>query len=316
MSSPSINVLLIEDNPVQARVLRAVLEKSGKSVLMDAPAYNLVCATTLNQGLSRLNEGSVDIVLLDLSLPDSHGLETLVQLREQEADVPIVVLTGINDESLAVAAVKAGAQDYLMKGQTDSQLITRSIRYSIERHRLLRSLSLVDELTGLYNRRGFRTLSEQQLKVAHRAEKDCLLFYIDLDGLKSINDTFGHGQGSQAIIDAAGVFRQSFRDSDIIARLGGDEFVALVVNTDVGHGNSIKSRLQQNLDAHNSGAARPYRLALSLGIARYNHQQPLTLDALIHKADEAMYRQKRLNKLAPAQLADATADKSELATTT
>lgn len=315
MPSPSINVLLIEDNPIEARVLRAVLEKCGKSALLDAPVYNLVCATTLDQGMSRLNEGGVDIVLLDLSLPDSHGLQTLVQLREQETDVPIVVLTGMKDETLAVAAVQAGAQDYLMKGQTDSQLITRSIRYSIERHRLLRSLSLVDELTGLYNRRGFRTLSEQQLKVANRAEKDCLLFYIDLDGLKSINDTFGHGQGSQAIIDAAGVFRQSFRDSDILARFGGDEFVALVVNADAEHDYIIKSRLQQNLDAHNSGDARPYRLALSFGVARYNHQQPLTLDALIQEADEAMYGQKRLNKLAPAQLANVPANKSGMATT-
>jgi PleD family two-component response regulator len=148
----------------------------------------------LHQGLSRLTEGGIDIVLLDLALPDAHGLETLVQLREQEADVPVVVLTGMNDEALAIASLQAGAQDYLRKGQTDSELITRSIRYSIERHRLLRSASLFDELTGLYNRRGFRTLSEQQLKVAQRAAIDCLLIYIDLDNLKAINDTLGHHQ--------------------------------------------------------------------------------------------------------------------------
>jgi len=251
-------------------------------------------------------------VLLDLSLPDAHGLETLVQLREQEADVPIVVLTGMNDDALAVASVQAGAQDYLRKGQTDSQLITRAIRYSIERHRLLRSLSLIDELTGLYNRRGFRTLSEQQLKVAQRAEKDCLLVYIDLDNLKSINDTLGHHQGSQAITDAAVILRQSFRDSDILARLGGDEFVVLVVNADDEHGDILMSRLRQNLAAHNSCDSRLYQLALSYGIARYDSKQPITLDALIQEADEAMYRQKRQNKSIPSQLTTAATSKSKL----
>jgi len=298
MNNSPVKVLLIEDNAIETRVMEAVLEKAGQSTVGLVSSYQLFCTDCLEGGLKRLAEGGIDIVLLDLSLPDAHGLETLMRVREQEADVPVVVLTGMNDESLAVAAMQAGAQDYLVKGQHDSQLITRTIRYSIERHRLLRTLSLVDELTELYNRRGFLMLSEQHLKVAQRTGKDCLLVYLDLDGLKQINDTLGHHQGSQAIIDAANILRQTFRDSDIMARLGGDEFTVLVINMsdEQSDGDNFTARLNKNLEDHNALANRPYKLALSLGLAHYDCAKPRTLESLMNEADQAMYEQKRQRK--------------------
>lgn len=289
-------VLLIEDNVVETRVMQAVLAKAGTPVGGGATQYDLTCAGSLADGLSRLTGGGFDVVLLDLSLPDTHGLETLLRLREQEPDIPVVILTGLDDEAVAVSAMQAGAQDYLVKGQMDGQLITRAIRYSIERHRLLRALSLTDELTGLYNRRGFLTLAEQHLKTAERTNKDCLLLYADLDGLKAINDTYGHSEGSNAILEAADALRETFRAADIIARLGGDEFTVLVSNVTDNTSEVVAARLQKKIDARNALSTRPYALSISLGFARYGWATPVALETLMEQADQMMYQHKRARK--------------------
>ncbi len=165
-----------------------------------------------------------------------------------------------------------------------------------ERHRVqeeLRSLSLHDELTGLFNRRGFITHAEQQLKLARRIDGQLLLVFADLDGLKHINDEQGHQAGDNAIRDAADVLRQSFRESDILARLGGDEFSVLATGTD-GHAvEVIHHRMQECIDAHNARGSRPYRLSLSVGIIPYDPSQPAPVSELLTRADAAMYANKR-----------------------
>lgn len=293
MNTQKIKLLLIEDNPVEATLLRAVIAKAGQQATVAKCIYEVKWANSLGKGLEHLAEGRFDVILLDLSLPDSEGLETLERLLAQEQNVPVVVLTGMNDDAIAEAAMQTGAQDYLVKGKSDSQLLTRAIRYSIERHRLMRSLTLVDELTGLYNRRGFLSLAEQHLKVALRTSSGCLLVYMDLDGLKQINDTLGHEFGSQAIADTGHILQRTFRESDISARLGGDEFTALLHCTDKDHGGVIISRLERALDEYNNCTARPFELRLSAGLAYFDWQQPISLDELMQQADRAMYQQKR-----------------------
>jgi MinD-like ATPase involved in chromosome partitioning or flagellar assembly/CheY-like chemotaxis protein len=122
-------VLLIEDNPGDARLIREMLAE------VRGGTFNLEHTNRLSTGLSRLGEGGIDVVLLDLSLPDSQGLETFARVHAQAPEVPIIALTGLDDEELAVKAVREGAQDYLVKGQVDSSLLVRSMRYAIERHR-------------------------------------------------------------------------------------------------------------------------------------------------------------------------------------
>lgn len=165
-----------------------------------------------------------------------------------------------------------------------------------ERYRVqeaLRSLSLVDELTGLFNRRGFLMHAEQQLKLARRIDGQLLLVFADLDGLKPINDMLGHQAGDNAIRDAAEALRRSFRESDILARLGGDEFAVLATATD-GHAvEVIRDRLQQHIDAHNGRGERPYQLSLSVGIVPYDPANPAPVDELLTRADAAMYEDKR-----------------------
>jgi len=157
----------------------------------------------------------------------------------------------------------------------------------------LRNISLVDDLTGLYNRRGFFTLAEQQLKLASRMDKSMLLLYSDLDHLKRINDTLGHPSGDQALIEVAIVFRETFREADILARLGGDEFVVLAIESTEVSASALAARLQATLEAHNQQAGRSYQLSLSLGIARYDPGSPLSVADLITQADRLMYLQKQ-----------------------
>jgi diguanylate cyclase (GGDEF)-like protein/PAS domain S-box-containing protein len=157
----------------------------------------------------------------------------------------------------------------------------------------LRTLAFLDELTGLYNRRGFLTLAEQQLKTADRAKRKMLLLFADFDHLKHINDTLGHTQGDLALIEVADVLRDKFRESDIIARIGGDEFVVLATETGEASADAITARLQENLKAINAREGRRYKLSLSMGIAHYDFEQPCSIEALLARADRAMYERKQ-----------------------
>jgi diguanylate cyclase (GGDEF)-like protein/PAS domain S-box-containing protein len=160
----------------------------------------------------------------------------------------------------------------------------------------LLALSLIDDLTSLYNRRGFLILAEQQLKTAKRAKRRMMLLFADLDGLKQINDTFGHSEGDRALIEVADVLTETFRESDVVARIGGDEFVVLAIETNGAPAEVLTARLQEKLEARNAREGRPYELSLSMGLARYDPERPCSIDDLLARADRVMYGQKRNNQ--------------------
>jgi two-component system, cell cycle response regulator len=290
----AIKVLLIEDNPDDsALIVAAMEEKRSVQCVTEVQA-------TLSGGLERLSRGAVDVVLLDLGLPDSLGFETFGDLYAQYPDIPIIVLSGHSDEDLAIRTVQEGAQDYLVKGQFDGGLLARSIRYAIERHKIkaeIKSLSLIDDLTGLYNRRGFLTVAKQQGKVANRQRKNLLLIYTDMDNLKSINDTLGHQSGDSALKDIAEILNRTFRSSDVIGRIGGDEFAILGIEESEADFGKIRARLDRNIEAYSEKTGKPYPLSLSLGIIRFTPVQYEDLDQLMAKADELMYEVKQSKKL-------------------
>jgi diguanylate cyclase (GGDEF)-like protein len=170
----------------------------------------------------------------------------------------------------------------------------------VERERLqaeLRALSVQDELTGLYNRRGFLTLAEQLWRLAKRNRQDVVMLYMDLDRFKHINDSFGHAQGDQALRDVARILNQAFRDSDVFGRIGGDEFAALLMNCDLASADIILARLKNKLDQANANAPVPYTLSMSFGVACFNAENPSGINELMEQADAAMFIQKqRLHK--------------------
>jgi|GEM_PF-703660 diguanylate cyclase (GGDEF)-like protein/PAS domain S-box-containing protein len=157
----------------------------------------------------------------------------------------------------------------------------------------LRVLSVRDELTGLYNRRGFVTLAEQQIRVAGRAKKDMTLFFLDVDSLKQINDTFGHGAGDQVLKEFGEVLRRTFRGSDIIGRVGGDEFAVLVTNSEAPGNTTLTSRLNRNIASRNNRPEGPCPFSVSIGSANYDPREPASLDRLLSQADSMMYSEKR-----------------------
>lgn len=284
-------MLLVEDNGADARLIREMLLEADTDI-------ELTWVDNLADGLAQLEKGPTDIVLLDLLLPDSKWPDTLLKVLAQPTDVPVVVLTGLDDYEQSVTALKKGAQDYLVKDQTDSRLLMRTIRYAIERHRIgmeLRAMSLTDELTGIYNRRGFLALAQQQLKMADRMKMKLLLLFADVDDMKGINDSLGHHVGDRALIDTANILKETFRESDIIARIGGDEF-AIIALEESKVNDTLFDRLQLKLDELNAAGDRPYKLSLSAGIVHYDPDNPCGTDELLDKADRMMYERKRLRK--------------------
>jgi diguanylate cyclase (GGDEF)-like protein len=180
------------------------------------------------------------------------------------------------------------------QSQPISELLMRAIRCAVKQYMLQRelgNLALRDQLTGLYNRRGFLALGEPQLKLGRRSGREILLFFADVDGLKQINDELGHAEGDLALVRAAQVLEKTFRDSDVIARFGGDEFAVLALEVS-GHSEAtIRARVEQNLKELNARHSR-YTLSISLGAVRFDPTSPTSIEQLMIRADEAMYKEK------------------------
>jgi two-component system, cell cycle response regulator len=284
-----IKILLVEHRANDAHLLRVLLSAETH--------YAVTIAPQLARGISHLVKDKFDLVLLDLALPDCPGVEALYRVRHGAQSAPIVVLHDRHDEELATRALQAGAQDYLVKEEIDRALLFRVVRHACERHRLtasLQSLAITDALTGLYNRHGFVTIAEEQLKLAQRNRNSMALAFIDLDGMKRINDELGHDFGDQALIATARILKSTFRASDLIARLGGDEFIVLALGVQADATGRIHKRLMHNLADHNKSQS-VMTVAFSVGFASYksSRRDPKTIEQLMTEADRAMYAEKQ-----------------------
>jgi len=285
----TLSILLVEDDPVHAQLARAALQPSPEGC-----DWRLTHVDTLAAACAIAEPP--DLVLLDLTLPDGRGIETLHRLRERFAFVPVVLLTAIEDPEIEASALRSGAQDFLGKDELTARTLRRVVRYAMERHRrqldLLR-LSTRDELTGLYNRRGFFMAAEPVARVAERAKRPFLVFFADLDGLKSINDAHGHQAGDEAIRDAAWILTHTFRSADIVARIGGDEFAILAPDANPESIDIMLRRVAKWQDERNREPDRPFSVSLSLGGVAWTASEPRTLEMMLSEADMAAYTAKR-----------------------
>jgi diguanylate cyclase (GGDEF)-like protein/PAS domain S-box-containing protein len=207
--------------------------------------------------------------------------------RDGTYEVPLVTPDGPRMLELTLRVVLREGEPVEIVG------IGRDVTERKRRERALHNLTLEDELTGLYNRRGFLTLAERHLKLAIRKKVGVFLLFCDLDGLKQINDTHGHAQGDRALADTARLLRQSFRSADIIARLGGDEFTVFPLEAAGESADLLLGRLAEHIDAFNAEAGRPYRLTVSVGIARFDPGSAWTIQDLLDEADRHLYDAKR-----------------------
>lgn len=301
MNEKTTRILLVEDNLGDVRLLQEYLKES------DSLNADLIHVDCLSEAVACLGEAaSYDLVLLDLSLPDSQGLATFSAIQERAGNLPIILLTGNDDESLAVQAVQQGAQDYLVKGKVDADLLARAIRYGIERNRLLVEMEKVreveqhlayhDMLTNLPNRLLFYDRMRQALAHARRYSGLVAVLFLDLDGFKAINDRHGHAVGDRLLQAVATRLKGNMRQSDTIARLGGDEFTILLTG--------IKSMKDVSRTAQKvlSVVSRPFAIdghqlgvTCSIGVSVFPHDGSDT-ESLIKRADFAMYRAKNQGK--------------------
>ena len=285
----ALRVLSVEDNPGDAILVREMLRDASPDGFM------LQNADRLSAAMTCLLDGAVDCVLLDLSLPDAEGLEALAQVRTVALDVPIIVLTGRSDEVLAVQAVHEGAQDYLIKGQVDARLLSRSINYAIERKRAeveLAHQAMHDALTGLPNRALLYDRLGQALNRVGRHSAAVAVLFGDLDRFKLVNDSLGHGAGDTLLVAVAERLSNVLRSGDTAARFGGDEFVLLCEDVSgERQAITIAERIAAELDEPFiiEGDEVFVRTSVGIALATEPGARP---EALIRDADAAMYRAK------------------------
>lgn len=239
------------------------------------------------------------------SLFDRSGPRPLSRSDKKTMDSVLRGLISRANRELAslLRDVRTESHGTLLHDTRISKLLMRAVRCAAKQYRLqteLGSLALTDDLTGLYNRRGFMALAERQLKLGRRFGREMLLFVMDVDHLKHINDSFGHSEGDLALRRTAEALEQTFRDSDVVARLGGDEFAVLAIEAS-GHSEAtINTRLFKRLKSTGARESR-YQISLSTGLARFNSGSAASLEELMATADRAMYEHKRQRSLRSRQ---------------
>jgi diguanylate cyclase (GGDEF)-like protein len=295
MITPTVKILLVEDMLMIARVTEQMLKKSPSN------RYLVTHKATMADTVAALKEDDFDVVLLDLNLPDSRELDTLARVVETAPEVPVIVLTANNSDEVDLQAVKFGAQDFLLKGDFNYLTLDRAIVYSIERHRLqrtIRQLAVLDELTGLYNRRGYHTLYPDVIEKVKATGLRGFMAYFDLDRFKQINDELGHAKGDEALKEFSANLQSVFRKDTLLVRLGGDEFVALGVEQQPGQAEQAVQSLAIILSVRNAKTGCPFALETSSGLTYFDREGPHGLEELSAAADLALYRNKEERRAA------------------
>jgi len=259
-------------------------------------SYQLTWCSQLNTSLPKILAQDYDVVLLDYYWGDYNARELLNTVRLQACQSPIVVMTDEMETEVDREAIRAGASDYLIKGQIDVELLERTLRYAIERKQTeqhLARLAHYDPLTDIPNRILFRDRLEHAIRLAERDHTLFALMFIDLNGFKQVNDSFGHDAGDQIIRVCAERLSACMRRSDSVARMGGDEFTLLLQNTE--NNTDIAHIAQKVIDSISQPAQiGGYEVVVgcSIGIAIYP-QAGRDADTLLKNADLAMYKAKQ-----------------------
>jgi len=255
LTHPGLKVLLVEDDQAFADILKIRLGHEKN------PPLEITCLPTLQQAQEALAGKDWDLILLDLMLPDSSGIQTFTAIRAQARHTPIVIMSGLDSDDLAIDAVRKGAEDYLVKGELNSRLLLRVIHHAVDRHhikeklasvtgrlresnRRLETMSLLDPLTELYNRRGLQQALRRELQILSREGGKLMVLFLDIDDFKKINDSLGHPVGDILLKEISKKIKDSVRISDHVARIGGDEFILLLPKTPFAEGLHLAERLR------------------------------------------------------------------------
>ena len=324
-----IKILLVEDDPGYAFLLREQLAQAGKT------QFNLIHVGKLASAVKCLKQEFFDIIFLDVSLPDCQGLQTFLTLEKIVPNLPIVLLTGLKDESLALEAVRQGAQDYLVKEQTTTDILIRSVNYSIERMNHLQKiyqseerlqqinrelerrvkhrtfelerqnqklkrlflLATIDKVTGIANRYRLEEFLAGEWGNAIRKKIYISIIMIDIDCFKLYNDTYGHPEGDRCLRQVAQAIDATIkRSKDLVARYGGEEFIVILPDINIAGATVVAENIRSSVKALNIPHATSKisdRLTISLGVASVIPEIDSQASTLITAADKALYLAKQ-----------------------
>ena len=288
----NIKVLLIEDNSDDIQAITSFLDQSER---LNA---DIKTVDSIKKANTVMFYDKMDIIIVDINIQGMKFEELIESIDKNNLSIPHIVITDERDEDLGIEAVKKGAQDYLVRSELSERILRRALIYSLERHEILESLyrtTIVDELTGLYNRRGLYTLGNQQVELAKRHNDDIFNFFLDLDGMKEINDSLGHDFGDKALIDTSKIMHKSFRNTDILSRVGGDEFVVVAVKAQFEFIPIIIQRVKDFIEEQNSSEEK-FKISISIGVSKVELDAESPLDEAIRDADKKMYDSKMKNK--------------------
>lgn len=289
-----LDILYVEDDLADATLLCEQFRRE------DPDIYDITHSANFSEALDHIKAKTFSAVLLDLNLPDGNGLENIEAIKEIKPDLPVVIITGINDEEKAEKALKKGAQEYIVKGQATSQVIKRILQSSILRKKAeleLFHLAHHDALTNLPNRVSFEETANMLIKRATRWDRKEAMMFIDLNKFKEINDTHGHEIGNEVLIEVSKRLKKTLRQSDLIARYAGDEFVVYLDS-------SQNAPVTEELCAYVTekvidGVEQPFQtngisvdIRLSVGVAIFP-EAGKTFEELLKSADAAMYEAKK-----------------------
>ena len=321
LDSPKL--MLVEDDPDTAALICETLTDHF------GPECTCLC-TTVSQAIAH-GPTEIDLVLTDMNLPDGSGLDVLTKFLELRPDLPIILVTGEGVLENALAAIRQGAYDYIVKAgdylfaipvvveknlaiwrtKQENTRLQEQVTHTLEEVRIknkqleevvhkLETVAATDPLTGLANRRAFNQAMHRCFAEANRYQNDLACILIDLDGFKRLNDTLGHPAGDELLQRTARVLEANCRCSDIAGRLGGDEFILLLPQTDMVTTGSVARRIYE---AFMISAKKLLgqtkldgRIGISMGMASLGQSAPANPEDLISCADHAMYLAKDSNK--------------------
>ncbi|HVU24570.1 MAG TPA: diguanylate cyclase [Opitutus sp.] len=283
-------ILLIDDDRMQFRLTQAHFRN------FRGEAFELRWAETYEEGLVKLKTGEFAACLLDYQLGPRTGLELIGEAQKAGCQTPIVFLTAESSERVDIAAMNAGALDYLVKGEITSHSLERSLRYALklaETLEALRRLATRDQLTGLLNRREFDRILAEEAERSQRFGRPFALVLVDIDHFKMVNDIHGHQAGDAVLQEVARRLTGLARSVDRVARFGGEEFALIIMESDTAVGLDMAWRACASMERD------PVRVrdfgVLAVTVSAGAASMPAdakTVDDLIAAADKALYAAK------------------------
>mgnify|MGYP000930796619 FL=1 len=291
------SVLVIDDSPGARHQILDGLKAAGLFQVYHE-------AESVIEGFKIALSEPLDVILCDLDMPGMDGFKflSMIKTRKELQDIPVILVTGVNDQDSKIRGLERGASDYLTKPYDPAELIARvkvqlkikTLQDSLKKsNQALMELSNTDPLTHLSNRRFLMKTLEKELQRCERSQKPMALIMVDVDHFKPVNDTYGHQQGDVVLQTLADQMKAHLRDYDLAARFGGEEFALVLPETALAEAVQVAERLRVAISELRIPTDHDeIRLTISLGVATYPHPKVRTVDNLILEADRALYNAK------------------------